>query len=137
MALAYVVTLEKEIPAMVAYTKAGSGRALARESERLDTAARTKKVAAITSMLSENPAKLIAQLIEEGFDPTRMRFPAEAWFPASDGLAAVRGLIEHVSGNLNNFKQPNPILRDLKAVEEILSAAEAAGVRFHFTKTNL
>ena len=137
MALAYVVTLEKEIPAAAVYARAGSGKALARESERLDTAARTKKVSAITSMFSENPAKLIAQLIEEGFDPARMRFPAEAWFPASDGLTTVRGLIEHVSANLNNFKQPNPILRDLKAVEQILSAAEVANVRFHFTKTNL
>ena len=137
MALAYIVTLEKELPASAAYTKAASGRALARESERLDTAARIRKVSALTSMLSENPAALIAQLIEEGFDPARMRFPAEAWFSASDGLTTIRALAEQVSANLNNFKQPNPILRDLKAAEEILSAAEGTGVRFHFTKTNL
>jgi hypothetical protein len=137
MALAYIITLEKELPGLEAYTKAGPGKALARESERLDTAARIRKVGAITSMLSENPAALIAQLIEEGFDPARMRFPAEAWFPASDGLTTVRALVEQVSANLNNFKQPNPILRDLKAAGELLSAADAAGVRFHFTKVNI
>jgi hypothetical protein len=137
MPLAYVVTLEKELPAQAAYTKAGSGKALARESERLDTAARTKKVNAITSMLSENPAALIAQLVEEGFDPTKIRVPAEAWFTAAEGLVTARGLIEHVTANLNNFKQPNPILRDLKSVVDLLSAAETAGVKFHFTKVNL
>ena len=45
-----------------------------------------------------------------------------------------RALSEHVGANLNDFKQPNAILRDLKAAESILAAAEAAGVRFHFTK---
>ncbi len=138
MALAFVVTLEKELPdASPAYAKAGSGRALARETDRLDTAARAKHVTAITSMLSESQAALIAQLEAEGFDPKKMRLPPEQWYPAADGLKTVRGLIENVSENLNNFKQPNPILRDLKSAEALLAAAESAGVRFHFTKTNI
>lgn len=132
------ITLEKELPeAAASYAKAGSGKALAREADRLDTAARAKKVPAITSMLSESQATLIAQLQAEGFDPTKMRLPAEQWYPAAQGLATVRGLAEHVSANLNNFKQPNPILRDLKAAEALLAAAEGAGVRFHFTKANI
>ena len=116
MALALVVTLEKELTdasAAPAYAKAGAGKALARESDRIDTAARTKKVAQVTSLLSENPAALMAQLKAEGFDPKKMRLAPEHWFPAADGLGTVRGLVEHVSANLNNFKQPNPILRDL------------------------
>jgi hypothetical protein len=63
--------------------------------------------------------------------------PVEVWFPASEGLVVVRGLAEFVHANLNNFKQPNPILRDLKAAEALLLAAQTAGVRFHFTKVNL
>ncbi|WP_261361986.1 hypothetical protein [Humisphaera borealis] len=42
-----------------------------------------------------------------------------------------------MSANLNDYKQPNPILRDLKAIEVLLVAAEAAGVRFHYTKGTL
>src|SRR5437764_9811360 len=137
MALALLVTLEKEIPQSAAYAKAASGKALARESDRLDTAARTVKVPALTAMLSESQAALIAQLKEEGFDPTKMRLPPEKWFGAAEGLASVRPLIDHVAANLNNFKQPNPILRDLRAVEALLVAADAAGVRFHFTKVNV
>ena len=58
-------------------------------------------------------------------------------YSAADGLKTVRALAEHVSANLNNFKQPNPILRDLNAADALLNAAHGAGVRFHFTKTNL
>jgi hypothetical protein len=136
MALAFVITLDKELPA-AAYAKAGTGKALARESDRLDSAARRYSVAGLTSLLSESQAALIAQMKEEGFDPSKMRLPPEQWFAAADGLKTVRALHQHVSANLNDFKQPNPILRDLKAAEALLTAAEAAGVRFHFTKTNL
>ena len=140
MALAIVVTLEKHLPdtaASAAYAKAASGKALARESDRLDTAARAAGVAALTSMLSESQAALIEQLKADGFDPSKMRLPPEQWFDAAAGLKSLRGLIQHVTANLNNFKQPNPILRDLKAAEALLVAAESAKVRFHFTKANL
>src|SRR5947209_8625940 len=134
MALAIVVTLEKELPEAAVYAKAKSGRALARESDRLDTAARTRHVMALTGLLSESPAALAAKMQAEGFDPSKMRLPPEQWFAASDGLGTVRVLAEHVTGNLNDFKQPNSILRDLKAAEALLASAESAGVRFHFTK---
>jgi len=138
MALAFVVSLEKDLPdASAAYAKAGSGKALAREADKLDFTARRKSVATLTSLLSESQAALIAQLKADGFDPTKMRLPPEQWFPASDGLKTVRAIADYVSANLNDFKQPNPILRDLKAVESLLTAAESAGVKFHFTKTDL
>ena len=138
MALAITVSLEKDLPeAFAAFTKAKSGKALARESERLDTAARAKHVNGIPSFLSESQAALIEQLKAEGFDPAKMRLPPEQWFDAAEGLQTVRALIEHVSANLNNYKQPNPILRDLKAIEALLVAAQHAGVRFHLTKIDL
>jgi hypothetical protein len=108
---------------------------LARESDRLDTAARGLGVTAPTSLLSESQAVLAAQMQAEGFDPSKMRLPPEQWFPAADGLKTVRALAGHVTAKMNDFKQPNPILRDLKAAEDLLVAAEAAGVRFHLTKT--
>jgi hypothetical protein len=137
MAKAIVITLEKELPELAAYSKAGSGKALARESDRLDSATRRYSVSAITSLLSESQAALIAQMREEGFDPSKMRLPPEQWYPAADGLKTVRALSGHVTNNMNDFKQPNPILRDLKAAEALLTAAEAAEVRFHFTKTDI
>ena len=138
MAQAILVTLEKEIPeASAAYAKSKSGKALARELERIDFAARKAKVTQPSSLLSENPAALVEAMKAQGFDPAKMRIPPEQWFPAGDGLAVVRALVAHVGVNLNDFKQPNPILRDLKAAEALLAAADAAGVRFHFTKGEL
>ena len=138
MALAIVITLQKELPeAAAVYAKAGSGKALAREAEKLDFAARCQNVTQPSSLLSESQAALIAQLKADGFDPAKMRIPPENFYPAADGLKIVRALIAYVSAKLNDFKQPNPILRDLKAAEALLAAADAAGVKFHFTKTNL
>jgi len=138
MALSIVITLDRDLPdASSAYAKAKSGKALAREIERLDHATRVCKVSAITSMLSESQAALREQLLAEGFDPAKMRLPPEKWYPAGDGLTTVRALHEYVYANLNNFKQPNPILRDLKAAEALLVAANEAGVKFHFTKAEL
>lgn len=135
MALAFVVTLEKPLPGAAAYAKSGTGKALARESDRLDTAARGRHVTPITSLLSESQAALAEQLRAEGFEPGKMRLPPEQWYSAAEGLKTVRALAEHVTANLNDFKQPNPILRDLKGAEALLAEADAAGVRFHFTKT--
>src|SRR5687767_9774953 len=137
MAQAILVTLEKEVPAAAGYAKAATGKAFFRELERIDFAARKCKVTQPSSLVSENPEALIAQLKEDGFDPSKMRVPPERWFPAAEGLQVLRALAEHVGANLNDFKQPNPILRDLKAAEALLTSADAAGVRFHFTKGEL
>jgi hypothetical protein len=135
MAQPILITLEKPLPdAQAVYAKASSGKALGREIEKLDFAARCLKIPGMTSLLSENQAALIEQLKEQGFDPAKMRLPAEQWHSAADGLKIVVALAGYVSEKLNDFKQPNPILRDLKAAEGLLSAAAAAGVRFHFTK---
>jgi hypothetical protein len=138
MAQAILITLEKDLPeATAAYAKSGTGKALAREVQRIDFAARKCKVAQPSTMVSESQAVLIAQLKEDGFDPAKMRIPPEHWYTSAEGLAVVRALIEHIGANLNDFKQPNPILRDLKAAEALLAAADAVGVRFHFTKGEL
>lgn len=138
MAKAIVITLERDLPgASAAYAKSGMGKALARELERVDFAARKCKVKQPSELLSESQAALIEQMKESGMDPSRMRLPPEQWFEAAEGLSVVRGLIAHISSNLNDFKQPNPMLRDLKAAEALLAAAEAEGVRFHFTKAEV
>lgn len=137
MALAYVVTLEKEIPELAVYTKGKTGKALGREADKLDSTARRKGVETISGMLSESQAALRAQLEADGFDPSKMRLPPELWFDAAQGLKTVRAVAEYVGANLNDFKQPNPILRDLKAAETLLAAAQGAGVKFHFAKADL
>jgi len=135
MAQPIIIALEKRLPdAEAAYVKASSGKALGRELEKLDFAARCRNIPSLTSRLSESQAALIEQLKDQGFDPSKMRLPVEQWYDADEGVTILRTLAEYVNAQLNDFKQPNPILRDLKAGEMLLSAARDAGVRFHFTK---
>ncbi len=136
MAQAFVVTLERDLPdaaASAAYAKARNGKALFRESDRLDAVARRRGATPPTALLSEDPAALRAEMEAQGFDPSKMRIPPELWFDPAEGLRTVRALAEHVATLPNDFKQPSPILRDLKAVEALRVAAEAAGVKFHLS----
>jgi hypothetical protein len=135
MAQPIIISLEKPLPdSQATYIKASSGKALGRELEKLDFAARCRNIPSLSSYLSESQAVLIEQLKDQGFDPSKMRLPAEQWFSAAEGLTIIRTLAAYVNAKLNDFKQPNPILRDLKAAEVLLAAAESASVRFHFTK---
>jgi hypothetical protein len=137
MALAFIVTLERELPVAPSGVKGANGKALAREVDKLDYAARCKNVEPLTALLSESQAALIEQLKADGFDPSKMRVPPEQWYPPAQGLRIVRALMEYVSEKLNDFKQPNPILRDLKGLEATLVAADSAGTKFHFTKADV
>jgi hypothetical protein len=140
MALALIITLQDPAAlsaAAASYAKAGTGKALARESDRLDSAAARRSVLPLTSLLSEDQSVLRAQMQAEGFDPDKMRLPPEQWFTAAEGLKTVTALIDHVTAQLNDFKQPNPILRDLKSAAALLTAAQTAGVNFHFSKSQI
>jgi hypothetical protein len=137
MSLAFIITVEsplsKEPPAL----KGASGKSLAREADRLDFAARKCKVASLTHFLSESQSALIEQMKADGFDPSKMRIPPEQWFAPAEVLVSVRALISHVGANLNDFKQPNPILRDLKSVEAQLISADGEQKKVHFSRADV
>jgi hypothetical protein len=101
--------LEKELltrPAAGLLRNPGRARRYFVESERLNLAARTRKVPPLTDMLSESQAALIEQMKESGFDVSRcVCHPSSGTRPPM-GFEDVRPLIEHVGANLNNFKQP-------------------------------
>jgi hypothetical protein len=88
-------------------------------------------------MLSEPRDALVAQLVADGFDPAKMRLPPERFFPAADGLKVLAAIIAHIAEKPNDVKQPVALLRDLRAYESTLRAADAAGVQFHFTKADV
>lgn len=137
MPLAFIITLENDLPELAAYLKIKPGKAIARESQKLDFLAKRKGVEPLTGMLSESSAKLIEQLKEQGLDPTRIRVPPEQWFPASQGLATIRALHQWVLELPNDVKFPGALRKDFKAAETLLLAAELAGTKFHFTSTDI
>ena len=91
MAQRIIIALEKSLPdAEAVYAKASSGKAVGRELEKLDFAARCRDVPSLTSRLSESQAALIEQLKDQGFDPSKMRLPVEQWYSADEGLTILR-----------------------------------------------
>jgi hypothetical protein len=88
MAQAHAITLAKELPAaMAVYQKAGNGKALLRESERLGTAARRRGVTAITALLSESQAAAdCEQLVADGFRPRENAIGAGGLASGSRGI---------------------------------------------------
>ena len=88
MALAFVVTLEKELPAAAAAVRKGAERQGARPRGRPDRLRRPpqERRAADRRCCRESQAALIEQLKADGFDPSKMRLPPEQWFPAAEGL---------------------------------------------------
>ncbi len=137
MALAILITLQSDVPAAPVPPKNATGKSLAKEADKLDFLARTAGVTQPSSMLSEPQAALIAQLLADGFDPAKMRLPPERFFPAADGLRVLAALIDHIAAKPNDVKQPVALLRELRACEATLRAADAAGVGFHFTKADV
>ena len=133
MAVTITITLDREV-ALPPVPKNATGKSLAREADKLDFLARSAGVAQLSSMLSERRADLVAQLTADGFDVSKMRLPPETFHPPTEGLKSVAAVIAHVSAKPNDVKQPAAILRDLKAVEVVLTAAASAGAAFHFTK---
>ena len=58
--------------------------------------------------------------------------PAEEWFAPALGLEVVRGLQAHISANRKSVSQPDPILKDLAELEQVLLVAQEHAVPFHF-----
>lgn len=59
--------------------------------------------------------------------------PPEEWFEASDGLQTVHRLLSHLRTSQDRIPTAEDVAGDLEEIEQILKAAEKAGVRFHLS----
>ena len=69
---------------------------------------------------------LEAQIAEHGI-------PAEEWFEASDGLQTVQRLLKYLRTSQDRIPRAEDVAGDLEEIEQILKAADQAGVRFHLS----
>ena len=84
-------------------------------------------------------AKLFAPgTVKEPLPPNRLRWdppadlPAVRWFPAADGLAAVRALAAHLTAHPDSMSGQTDVVAELTALARELADAQRAGVRFRF-----
>jgi hypothetical protein len=123
------VALQRDLPAVAGV--AVDGKALIFRQRDLDAVAEMLALPALSSFVGSNPAAVAEYLRQQGLQPDDYPIPEEEWFAAADGLRTVRGLLEYLRTNPDAVFDSHHIVRDLTAIEEILTAAERGQVDFY------
>jgi hypothetical protein len=97
----------------------------------LDALAREAGVRPLMEFFSQDPEEALAALEEFDAEPPPGGLSPEEWFPASEGLATVRGLLAHLAANPGAAANVDALIEDLRQFESVLSQLETAGVRWH------
>jgi hypothetical protein len=128
MGAAYYIVLEREIDGLDSFV---NGKAVARESDRLESVTKSIGLRDINEFVSANPDDLVAMAEGLGIE-LPVEPPPEAWFAAEEGLGWVSQLRRHVAANANEVDDADAVLADLAEYCTVLEAAQASAVRWHF-----
>jgi hypothetical protein len=128
MGASFCAVFEAEVPPHG--TLGGDHPALLRRQRRLDRLAADAGLTPLGAFESYDPADA-ADYPGEGEDPP-VGLPPVRWFPAADGLAAVRALVAHLSANPGVISGQGEVVAELQGLTGELTAAERAGVPFRF-----
>jgi hypothetical protein len=99
------------------------GKALSREMEVLDDAARELGVRPLSEFFSADPEQLSEFMEGEGANTGGVELPPLQEFTAQDGLATVRALGTHIAAQADGVGQ------DLRECERIFVSSSGAGHR--------
>ena len=130
MGVAYCVATEKTL-AGVEVEDFGS-KALARADEHFekDAVYETAGVLPLMHFFGDDPRDMLG---DEGFDDVPEENISEKWFDAADGLGTVAALKRHLEGNPKMLKNSKAVLADLDHLEQLLTACQQQGVRWHLS----
>jgi hypothetical protein len=131
MGLGWHVALEKPLSGV--QPPALDGKALIHRQRDLDEMARKLSLEPLTHFVSVNPDAVGRYLEQQGLDPASYPIPDEEWFAPADGLQSVRGLLSALKNAPEAVLDSFRIVRDLQAIEQILTAAEREQVQFHLS----
>ena len=128
MSAALYIVLERKEPGLDTYV---DGKALSRATAELETLAQALQVTPLMSFFSVNPEELLAEVEGLGAELPNAALPAEEWFSATDGLATVRTLLQHVDANPDSVPSGPEVANELTGFAHLLEQAERIGVRWH------
>ena len=109
-------------------TEARGGRQMGQHLEEL---ARQAGVRPLMEFFSEDPDNIRSFLDEEDGEVSDIDIPPEQWFPASEGLVSVRGLLSYLATHPETTSDVERVIEDLRQFEEVLGQLDAAGVQWH------
>jgi hypothetical protein len=130
MGAGWYVALDREIPG-VGGVLPHNGRALLFAQHHLEEIARRLELPPLKAYFSSNPAAVAAYLAEQGISTDADELAAENWLEPAEALPTIRQLLESLTDPPAGLSQIEKVRADLAAMEVILLAADAAGVRFH------
>jgi hypothetical protein len=130
MGAGWFVALENEVPG-VSGTLPHTGKALLFAQHHLEEIARRFGLPPLKAFFSSDPIALAAYLHEQGIESEPDELADEDWFDPAEALPTIRRLLESLADPPIGLGQVERVRADLGAMEEVLIAADAAGVRFH------
>jgi len=131
MGVAFCVVFKKAVQPYG--TLGGDNIALVSGYEKLDALAEKKGLPTLGGFLSADPKDFADMAEDMDIDVEDMKLPAEEWFSADEGLAAVQALIACLRDEPKALKKGKEMLSELQEVETELAAAKRAKVKFHFS----
>lgn len=124
----YIVT-KKQIKGFDAFV---NGKAIGTvDGEALERLCKAAGVESLLGFISQDPDELADFLDEEGVDGADA-LPAEEWFTAERGLAAIQGLQAHLRANPGTLPGQAAVLDDLAEYEGVLLKLAEKKVDWHF-----
>ena len=130
MGAGWYVALETEVPG-VGGVLPHNGKALLFAQHHLEEIARRLGLPPLKAFFSSDPAAVAAYLMEQGIAADAEELAAEEWYDPGDALPTVRQLIASLVEPPVGLGQVERVRADLAAMEAVLVAADARGVRFH------
>jgi hypothetical protein len=131
MHLAYYIRLDSP-PKGINHAQKFEGKTAAKNWEKLTAAAKDMDITPLQDFVSLGKADL-ATILGKKAVGTTVVIRKERWFPPQVALSTIRKLMSRIASEKTAFEQPRMLIRDLQAYENILTAADARGSRFHFS----
>lgn len=131
MALGYVIVLERELEGID--PREIDGRTLASKRYALDAVAHEMDLPGLGEFVafSRTEAETLAEDMK--FDAPAGGSPTGRWFSCANGLEVVRAIREYLEENPEELDETSTVLEGLAAMQSVLEAADAAGVRFRLS----
>jgi hypothetical protein len=130
MGAGWYVALERAVP-RVDGALPHNGKALLFAQHHLEEIARRLALPPLKEFFSSDPVAVTDYLQEQGIAADAEDLAAEEWYDAADALPVLRQLLESLSDPPVGLGQIDRVRADLAAMQAILTAADANGVRFH------
>jgi hypothetical protein len=111
----------------------GKGRFGRSAGLHLEMLAKEAGVMPLMEFFSLAPEEARSLLGDCGGEEPPGGLPPERWFPASEGLATVRGLLAHLVVNPEAAAEVDRLVEDLRQFEAVLVGLDEAGVGWHLS----